>query len=162
MKDDSFFAGPIISHDGVFHDAWITIFLIVHFLSGFCLYYLAYLVFRDKNKAALAAIIVHLLYEIKDTAAFYEAPWAVKVNEFSYNTVFKDYLGIHTRDSDPRHNYPMNSVLDQLVSMLGTYLAYHHVHPYDTRTNVTLLVLWLGSQIIFNLFKYNGRTKNTK
>lgn len=156
MKNSSFFSGPIISEDdGLWGDGWITWFLVVHFLSGFGLYRTGLMIYpRNKWKAFMFAVLMHLVYEIKDIAAYYEHPLFTSWNDWQYNVIPRTFLSSDSfYESDPSHNYPMNSVLDQVLSMLGMWISYKYIKNVNVLNGLT--VLWLISLASFNMIKMN-------
>ena len=148
MKDDNFFKGDIFGPS--FSENWITPYLYVHFLSGFVLYYFGYHLFKDKGRAVIFASVLHLLYELKDFAAFYEEPWAVKFNDWEYN-YFLAMSSSHQKKVSSINNVPINSILDHSLCMVGIYIAYMNVPPNNHLFYILILLFSIFLTVIFYL-----------
>lgn len=149
-----FFDGPIINKEhGGWGDGWVTWFLLVHLLSGFAMFRIGRSLYPNNDRNALLfAYVGHLIYEIKDIAAYYEHPWFMKWNELQYNVIPRTVMSSDTfHESDPRHNYPMNSVLDQVFSMAAAWYACKY--KLSNRILNMLSALWLVCLIGFNSYR---------
>ena len=148
MRGDSFFKGELFGLS--FSESWVTPYLYVHFLSGFVLYYFGYHLFKDTGRAVIFASVLHLLYELKDFAAFYEEPWAVKFNDWEYN-YFLAISSSHQKKVSSINNVPINSILDQALCMVGIYIAYRLVPPNNHLFYILILLFSVFLTIIFYL-----------
>ena len=148
MKSDNLFKGEIFGP--AFSETWITPYLMVHFLSGFVLYYIGFQLFRDRNRAVVFAVLLHLFYEMKDFAAFYEEPWAVKFNDWEYNQ-FLALVTSRKKTISSVNNVPINSLFDQILSMIGIYLAYMHISPNNHKFYISVLLFVISLTFVIYL-----------
>ncbi len=152
-KEKGFWDGPVVGKLGL-EDAWVTWYLIPHFLSGFVLYGIARRLFPFQSTlyVAVVASLIHLIYEIKDMSAYFEVRWAIDVKQFQYRYMWLPLQNMR----DPGvfkvgDNYPVNSVLDQLVAQMGIYLAARG--KFSGATYVFLFFLWVFSLVACSYFK---------